>query len=63
VNGLLVKVGSVEGWVEAFERLLDDQELLPRLRSGIAMPRSMKTAADEILAIYEKVLAEEGHGP
>lgn len=56
INGLLVEPGSVEGWVRAFERLLADGELLPRLRSGIAVPRSMKTAADEVLAVYEKVL-------
>jgi glycosyltransferase involved in cell wall biosynthesis len=52
VNGLLVPADSLEGWRRAFRRLLDEPELLTRLRAGVRPPRSMDAVARDMEAVY-----------
>ncbi len=52
VNGLLIEPPAIQGWVDAFRQCARDLELLPRLRSGIQPPRTMRTVAEEMGALY-----------
>ncbi|HZC46053.1 MAG TPA: glycosyltransferase family 4 protein [Candidatus Acidoferrum sp.] len=54
-NGLLVEPASIEAWVAAFNRLLTEPDLLPRLRLGIAKVRAMDQVAQEMLTVYGKL--------
>jgi glycosyltransferase involved in cell wall biosynthesis len=56
-NGLLVEAGSVQGWTSAFERLLREPTLLPQLQANVRPPRAMTEVADDMAAIYRKVMA------
>ncbi|HEV2170315.1 MAG TPA: glycosyltransferase, partial [Candidatus Binatus sp.] len=51
-NGLLVEPASIEGWAEAFNRLLTEPGLLSRLRLGIPRVRTMGEVAQEMRAVY-----------
>ena len=51
-NGLLVEPASTEAWARALRRLLEEPGLLARLRSGVPLVRNMRTAAEEMEAIY-----------
>ncbi len=55
-DGLLVEHSSVNDWSRALRRLVDETSLLPKLRNGIRTPRRMATVAEEMKAVYEKVL-------
>jgi glycosyltransferase involved in cell wall biosynthesis len=55
VDGLLVEPASVVAWAEAMRRVSGSPGLLARLRAGVHPPRTMKTAADEIEAVYAGV--------
>jgi glycosyltransferase involved in cell wall biosynthesis len=55
-NGLLIEPASIEAWVAAFNRLLAEPELLPRLRLGIPNGRTMEQAANEMLTVYGKLV-------
>jgi len=52
VNGLLVDLPAIQGWISALHRCADEPWLLPRLRRGVCAPRSMKQVALEMLALY-----------
>jgi glycosyltransferase involved in cell wall biosynthesis len=54
-NGLLVEPASIEAWVTAFNRLLTEPELLPRLRLGIPKGRTMEQVAAEMLTVYRRL--------
>jgi glycosyltransferase involved in cell wall biosynthesis len=55
VNGLLVEPTSVAAWAEALRSFSESTKLRARLRTGVCMPRTMTTAADEIEAVYATV--------
>lgn len=54
-DGLLVAENSASGWTQALKRLVDERELLPKLRAGIRSPRLMREVAEEVLAVYEEL--------
>ena len=54
-NGLLVEPASIEAWVAAFNRLLTEPGLLPRLRLGIPEVRTMHDVAQEMLTVYRTI--------
>lgn len=58
VNGLLVDPASRDGWAQALARLAQDRGLAARLRAGVRPPRTMKHAADELMAVYHEVSQE-----
>lgn len=55
-DGLLVAEQSASGWAQALRRLVNEQDLLPKLRAGIRSPRSMREVAEEVRAVYEELL-------
>jgi glycosyltransferase involved in cell wall biosynthesis len=58
-NGLLVEAASPEAWASALSRLVDDPNLLPRLKSGIKPVRTMLDVAQEMGPVYESVLTKK----
>lgn len=58
-NGLLVEPESPAGWRQALEKICSDRSLLQRLRAGIVYPRAMSTVAEEMDALYKKVLVSQ----
>jgi glycosyltransferase involved in cell wall biosynthesis len=56
VSGLLVEPGSVDGWQEALRRLVEEPDLLARLRRGVRLPREMREVADEMAALYAELV-------
>lgn len=52
VNGLLVEPSSPQAFAQALSRILEDDEMLARLRRGIRPLRHMEAAADEMVQIY-----------
>jgi glycosyltransferase involved in cell wall biosynthesis len=56
-NGLLIQADSAPAWAEALGRITQQPGLLPQLRAGIVSPRTMETAAREMLALYDTLLA------
>lgn len=57
VNGLVFEPGSVEGLAEQLQRLLDDAELLARLRGGIAPARTIDDEMTQIMGIYDSLVS------
>lgn len=58
-NGLLVEASSPEAWAAALSRLVDDPNLLPKLKSGIKPVRTMLDVAKEMGPVYESVLTKK----
>lgn len=52
VDGLLVEAGSVREWSRALRRIAEDPELLRKLRSGVAPPRTAEAVAEEMGRLY-----------
>lgn len=57
-NGLLFEPGSDEALARALRRLLEEPELLPRLRSGLPPVRTIADDAEATFALYESLIAE-----
>lgn len=57
VDGLLVPPGDVSAWQHAFQRLVDEPNLLRRLRANIHPPMSLEEHVDQIEAIYREVVS------
>jgi glycosyltransferase involved in cell wall biosynthesis len=55
VDGLLIQPGSIEAWHEAISRLVEEQELLDRLRAGVRPPRQMEEVTMEMTELYTRV--------
>jgi glycosyltransferase involved in cell wall biosynthesis len=63
VDGLLVEPASPEAWGGALRRVLDDPDLLTRLRRGVRPPRRMGQVAEEMLAVYHRLTRLAGPVP
>ncbi len=62
VDGLLFAAGDAVALERALRRLLDEPDLLPRLRAGIPPVRSVDEHVAEIAAVYAQALAvARGH--
>jgi glycosyltransferase involved in cell wall biosynthesis len=57
VNGILVRDRTARAWRRAFDDLVRDPGLGTKLRSGIKPPRSMRAVAEEMVNVYERVMA------
>ncbi|MCX8068494.1 MAG: glycosyl transferase group 1, partial [Anaerolineae bacterium] len=56
VDGLLLPPGDVTAWRAAIQRLIDDPDLLSRLRAGVQPPMTMEEHVERLEAIYAQVL-------
>jgi len=57
VNGLLFEPGNVEDLTRQLRRLIDQPDLLDRLRNGIPASRSIEDATRETRVVYEELMA------
>ena len=61
VDGVLVEpFHDVSRWAEALRRLALDRPLRDRLRANVASPRTMRTVAGEMHAVYSDLLQSAG---
>ena len=62
VNGLLVETGDAGAFTAAVLRVLDDRELLARLRAGASgtVVRSDEEEAVELLGVLQEAAARRG---
>ena len=58
VNGLLFEPGSVEDLTRQLRRLINERDLIARLRKGIPAARSIEDATNETRAIYEELVGQ-----
>ena len=69
VDGLLIPASDPRAWAARIQRMLGEALLLERLRQGIRPPRTMGTAAAEMVSLYGEVCARivpvpaEAHAP
>jgi glycosyltransferase involved in cell wall biosynthesis len=56
VDGILVAPNDAAGWAVAIERLAENRHVIYALRAGIAPPRTMDAAADDMAALYAEIL-------
>lgn len=56
-NGLLFEPGDVEGLAHTIRRLLDEPDLLPRLRATRSSVRSLEDEASAVRAMAERAMA------
>lgn len=57
VDGLHFRFNDATDLARALQRLIDEPDLLPRLRAGIQRPRSIDDEMVQILAIYNDAIA------
>ena len=57
VDGLLMPPADGAAWSAALRRLSAEPDLLTHLRRGIKPPRTMYAAAEEMAALYQRLLA------
>jgi glycosyltransferase involved in cell wall biosynthesis len=57
-NGLLVETDSAASWAAAFRRLVEDRELLARLKRGMGPVRTMQDVAREMQPVYRRAMGE-----
>jgi len=53
VDGFLVPPGDVSAWREVLQRLVDERDLLARLRANVRFPMTLEEHADQIEALYQ----------
>ena len=58
VDGLLVPSGDVAAWREALQRLVDEPDLLVRLKANVRPPLTLDQHVDQIETVYDRVLAQ-----
>ena len=61
VDGLLVDSVSDLAWRNTLRMVAEDAHLCSRLKAGIRNPRTTSNVADEMLALYESLLAARPH--
>jgi glycosyltransferase involved in cell wall biosynthesis len=57
VDGILVAPDDAAAWAAAIGRLAEDRDVVDALRAHIAPPRTMDAAADDMVALYARVLS------
>ena len=57
VNGLLFKQGDVEDLAEQISRLINEDDLINQLKSGIPIVKDISKEVDELELIYLKILS------
>jgi glycosyltransferase involved in cell wall biosynthesis len=63
VNGLLFPLGDAAALAAQIRRLVDEPELLPRLRDGIGPVKSHHAYAAELETIYQEVVGADSQRP
>jgi glycosyltransferase involved in cell wall biosynthesis len=58
VDGLLVPPGDVAAWRTALQRLVDETDLLPRLRANVRPPTTLDEHVEQIEALYAQVISK-----
>jgi glycosyltransferase involved in cell wall biosynthesis len=58
IDGVLARPDDAGAWGEAIARLAADRAQVARLKAGIAPPRTMDAAAQDMAALYARVLTE-----
>jgi glycosyltransferase involved in cell wall biosynthesis len=61
IDGVLVAPDDPAAWALAIDRLAEDRAFVRKLRAGIASPRTMNAAADDMAELYARV-ASGSHG-
>src|SRR5262249_43407843 len=56
IDGILVAADDPEAWATTIGRLTEDRSIVDALRTRIASPRSMDSAADDMAKIYARML-------
>jgi glycosyltransferase involved in cell wall biosynthesis len=56
VDGILVAPDDAAAWAATIRRLAEDRHVIDALRGRIAPPRTMDAAADEMAALYTRIL-------
>jgi glycosyltransferase involved in cell wall biosynthesis len=56
IDGLLLPPGDVAAWREAIQRLVDDPDLLARLRSNVRPPMTMEEHASRMETLYNQII-------
>ncbi|HEY6838528.1 MAG TPA: glycosyltransferase family 4 protein [Geobacteraceae bacterium] len=60
VNGLLFEAGDAAGLAAALKKLIDDRQELRRLSEHARRPKTIARYVEELLAIYDDVMASKG---
>jgi glycosyltransferase involved in cell wall biosynthesis len=56
VDGILVAPNDPLIWAATINRLANERHVIDRLRTGIAPPRTMDGAADDMAKLYARIL-------
>lgn len=56
VDGLLLPPGDVAAWRAAIQRLIEDPNLLPRLRANVRPPMTMEEHVERLEALYTQAV-------
>ena len=55
IDGMLVEADDPAAWAAAIDRLAADRGLVRKLRAGIAPPRTVNAAADDMAGLYSRI--------
>jgi glycosyltransferase involved in cell wall biosynthesis len=58
VNGLLFESGNSDDLAQKMKRILDDQNLIQKLRRGIKRLKTIEEHSLELITIYENAISE-----
>jgi glycosyltransferase involved in cell wall biosynthesis len=56
IDGLLLPPGDVAAWREALQRLVDDPDLVARLRSNVRPPMTLEEHASRMETLYNQII-------
>jgi glycosyltransferase involved in cell wall biosynthesis len=62
IDGLLLPVADAKAWAVAIQRLAQDPGRVAALRAGVRPPRTMAAVANDMLAIYRRLLGKPRDG-